>query len=70
MPQIRRTKKGYLIDCYVDGKRVRKVLPTREAAKQYIADETKKATDEKYFGVKPEAFRLQVCQKAETRDLG
>ena len=56
MARIKRTKRGYLIDEYIGGKRVRKVLPTRDAAKQYIADETQKATDEKYFGVRSEEF--------------
>lgn len=56
MARIGKTKKGHLVDFYLDGKRVRKVLPTREAAKQHIADETTKTTQEKYLGVKPEEF--------------
>jgi hypothetical protein len=56
MARIKRTKKGYLVDEYIGGKRVRKVHPTREAVKEWVADETKKATDEKYFGVVPEEF--------------
>jgi integrase len=56
MARIRKTKKGYLVDFYLDGKRVRKVLPSRDVAKQYMADKTVRTNEEKYFGVKAEEF--------------
>ncbi len=56
MARIRKTKKGYLVDFYLDGRRVRKVLPSRDIAKQYMADETVSTNKEKYFGVKREQF--------------